>query len=74
MGHLRYYDPDSIKCFLEKYGFHVQNMQVYNAVPAGVFMLKRGTAFYRFLYTICNLIPPKIYPYFGSVLVICEKR
>lgn len=73
MGHLRYYDPDSIKSFLEKNNFKIQSIQVYNAVPGGVFMLKRGAELYQFMDKLCNFIPPKIYPYFGSILVICRK-
>jgi len=73
MGHLRYYDPNSIKEFLEKYNFKIQSIEVYNAVPAGVFMLKRGTKLYRFMDKLCNFIPPRIYPYFGSILVVCKK-
>ena len=73
MGHLRYYDPNSIKYFLENQGFHILNIDVYNAVPAGVFMLKRGTGIYRIMNWLCNIIPKRIYPYYGSILVTCRK-
>lgn len=73
MGHLRYYDPESIRKIFEKHGFHVESIKLYNAVPASVYMLKRGECLYRFMNNLCNLIPSKLYPYYGSILVVGSK-
>lgn len=73
MGHLRYYDPKSIKKIFEKHGFQVKSLTLYNAVPGGVYMLKRGERLYRLINKVCNLIPAKIYPYYGSILVVGSK-
>lgn len=74
MGHLRYYDPDSIKKFLQKHNFIVKSITTYNAVPAGVFLLKRGMRLYNIMDKICNKIPARLYPYYGAILVIAQKQ
>lgn len=75
MGHLRYYDPDSIQNFLKRHNFKIQSIQIFNSVPAGVFLLRGGGkhTLYKIADKICNFIPAKIYPYYGSILVICKK-
>lgn len=73
MGHLRYYDPNSIKKFLEHHGFCIKSVSIYNAVPGGVYMLKHGSGIYHFMDKVCGMIPAKLYPYYGSILVICQK-
>ena len=74
MGHLRYYDPNSVKTFLDKHGFEVLSIKAFNAVPAGVKMLKKRARFYKCISKVCNCIPPKMYPYYGSVVAIASKR
>lgn len=72
-GHLRYYDPEYLVKYLEKKKFKVKKIKVYNSVPFSSFFLN-----YKFLYNTLNflvkLVPSKIYPYFGEIIVVCEKN
>ncbi len=72
-GHLRYYNNDYLKKFLEKNNFKVVEINNYNSVPFASFLLK-----YQLLWKImdkfCNLIPSKYYPYFGEIIVLAKKK
>jgi SAM-dependent methyltransferase len=72
-GHLRYYDPSYLSKYFEKNGFLVKKIKVYNSVPFSSFFIKFKTVF-RALDFIVNIVPSKFYPYFGEVIIICEKK
>lgn len=71
-GHLRYYDEKFLKDYLEAEGFIVKHLKVFNSVPASAFFLRMPRLFSG-LKKICDIIPHKIYPYYGSVVAIAEK-
>jgi SAM-dependent methyltransferase len=71
-GHLRYYDPDYLSDYLEKFGFRVVKASVYNSVPYASKFIKYPLLF-KVLNLLVNLIPSKVYPYFGEIL-ICAKN
>jgi SAM-dependent methyltransferase len=72
-GHLRYYDPVYLSNYLEKRGLKIKKIKLYNSVPLGSFFLKYQIMF-NMLNSLVNLITPKLYPYFGEILVICKKN
>jgi len=68
-GHMRYYDPEYLSNYIKKFGFDILNLNVYNSVPFAAFFLKYNHLFF-FLDYLINLIPSKIYPYFGEILIL----
>lgn len=68
-GHLRYYDPPSLKLYLERAGFQVQRLAVRNSVPFSVFFL-RYPGLWRVLDRLAGLVPPRAYPYFGEIMAL----
>lgn len=71
-GHLRYYDPDYLRKYLEKFNLNIEKIAVYNSVPFSGFLLK-NKKIWRLFDFLCNLIPSKYYPYFGEIDVIARK-
>lgn len=72
LGHLRYYDDVYLKSYLPTFGYTVKSIKVYNSVPIASRALKHPRL-YRMLDKLCGAIPPRLYPYFGSVMAVCEK-
>lgn len=72
-GHLRYYDEDYLGKYLEKFGFHVVHKETFNSVPFASFFLKYKFC-YKILDNICKIIPHRLFPYYGAVMIIAEKR
>jgi SAM-dependent methyltransferase len=72
-GHLRYYDPTYLTKYLEKNGFRVKKIKVYNSVPFSSFFIKHRLV-YSVLDFLIGLIPPCIYPYFGEIIVIVKNE
>lgn len=71
-GHLRYYDPTYLKQYLEKFGFSVGLIRVYNSIPLASLFL-RIKILWRILDFIVNLIPTSFFPYFGEIIAIANK-
>ncbi len=71
-GHFRYYDPIYLRKYLEKEDLYVENLRVYNSVPYSSFFLNFKLLF-KLLNILVNIIPSKYYPYFGEIVVICER-
>lgn len=72
-GHLRYYDPGYFSRYLQRFGFRVVHSLAYNSVPLASLFLKIKPI-WKTINFLCNLIPPRLYPYFGEILVIAEKK
>lgn len=72
-GHVRYYDPEYLSNYIKKFGFDLLKINVYNSVPFASFFLKFPRLFF-FLDYLINFIPPKIYPYFGEILLLAKNR
>ena len=62
-GHLRYYDENYLRTYLEDRGFYIEYIQTFNSVP-----------FSSLLSMVCGVVPHIIYPYYGSVTAIAKKR
>jgi SAM-dependent methyltransferase len=71
-GHLRYYDPTYLSNYLEKNGFKVKKVKTYNSVPFGLKLLKYKTI-WKIIDHLINLVRSEKYPYFGEIIVVCEK-
>ncbi len=71
-GHLRYYDPDYLKFYLEQFGFKIKASKTYNSVPFASLFL-RFKPIWHLLNALVNLIPSKYYPYFGEIIIIAKK-
>jgi|GEM_PF-4979056 len=71
-GHLRYYDDIYMSKYLEKFGFEVMVIDVYNSVPFASHFL-RFPKIYNLLNIICGIIPPRMFPYFGSIMAFSKK-
>lgn len=72
-GHLRYYSEKYLVEYLKQKGFRIINSKTYKSVPAAEKLLKYK-ALYQILNKICSIIPEKLYPYYGSVVVIAQKN
>ena len=72
-GHLRYYDDNYLVNYLEQFGFKIDAINVYNSVPYSSQFLKYQKLF-RLMDNFCNAIPPKFFPYYGSVMAIACKQ
>jgi len=72
-GHLRYYDPIYLSEYLLKNGFKVKKIKAYNSVPFSSIFLKYKLI-WKTLNFLVNLIPSRLYPYFGEIIVVCEKN
>ena len=72
MGHLRYYDDKYMRLYIEKFGFEITALDVYNSVPYASKILKLPRL-YGFLDKIINAVPAGLYPYFGQVMVLARK-
>ena len=59
--------------YLEKKGFIVKKKLVINSVPFSSFFLNE-MKIWEILNFLVNLIPSRIYPYFGEILVIANNR
>lgn len=71
-GHLRYYDSKYLVNYFNRHGFYVEKIKVYNSVPfAGIFLKVRFI--WSLINILINLIPSRIYPYFGEIILICKK-
>lgn len=72
-GHLRYYDTDYLKKYFKDRAFEIVSCKVYNSVPFSGFASKYIN-FWKIMNRIVNIIPPKIYPYFGEIVIVVKKR
>lgn len=72
MGHLRYYDKKYLCGYLQKIGLSVKDSAIYNSVPYNSILTKYPPV-YKVLDKLCNIIPHKLWPYFGSILVVANK-
>jgi SAM-dependent methyltransferase len=70
-GHLRYYDQKYLSEYFEKFNFEIIKIKVFNSVPFASRFIKLPILF-KMLDFLVNLIPPKIYPYFGEILIITK--
>lgn len=72
-GHLRYYDETYLKKYLEGYGFCVEHIETFNSVPWASHFIKNKKLF-SMLSIVCDGIPHKLYPYYGSVAAVAYKK
>ena len=72
-GHLRYYDPNYLKSYLENNNFTVESVRTYNSVPFSSKLLRLPVLWKTFDF-ILNLIPTKLFPYFGEIIIVCHKK
>jgi len=72
LGHLRYYDENYLKRYLESYKYQVLHIETFNSVPFSSFFLKYPRLF-PILDMLCKRVPHNLYPYFGSVAAVAEK-
>jgi len=72
-GHLRYYDPDYLSNYIEKFGFEIIKIKIHNSVPWSSQLIK-VPFLHNLLDFLVNLIPSKIYPYFGEILVLAKNE
>ena len=72
MGHLRYYDDAYLRAYFPRFGFTILSTTVYNSVPLSSRLLKHPKA-YRVADKLLGVLPPQMYPYFGSVMTVCQK-
>jgi SAM-dependent methyltransferase len=72
-GHLRYYDPNYLKAYLEARGLSVEDIRVYNSMPFAHVFLKNAFA-WAVSNGFVNAFPPRFYPYFGSILAVATKK
>jgi SAM-dependent methyltransferase len=71
-GHLRYYQPHTIKEEAENVGFKVVSIEAQNSVIAGRYFNKYPS-FFKALFRLSNIIPHSLYPYFGEIVVHIKK-
>lgn len=71
-GHLRYYDDKYLQKYLENVGFKVKSLKLFRSVPGAIHLLQYERL-YKIISSLCNCIPYRIYPYFGSIMAIAEK-
>lgn len=71
-GHVRYYDPEYLRHYVERFGLSVTYVQTHNSVPfAGVWL--RWQRLWNALNLVASWVPSWWYPYFGEILLIAEK-
>ena len=68
-GHLRYYTVDRITEDLSEAGLNVKDLKLFNSLPFSTF-LARYEIIFRVFGLLVNVIPKRIYPWFGSILII----
>ena len=73
MGHLRYYDKKYLCDYLQKFNFSIKASEIYNSVPYNS-ILTKWPKIYTILDKLCNIIPHRLYPYFGSILVVATRE
>ena len=73
MGHLRYYDDKYLCNYLEQFGFDVKAVDVYNSVPFSSKFIKYPLL-YRMLDFSCSIMPSTLFPYFGSVMAVAQRK
>ena len=71
-GHLRYYDPRYLSEYVKRFGFEIVKLKTFNSVPLASKFIKYPNIFI-FLDFLLNLIPSKMYPYFGEIILVCKK-
>lgn len=72
-GHLRYYDPNYLVDYLKKFGLKTDRIKIDNSVPLSGLLLKIKPL-WKILNMLVNLIPSKMYPYFGEILIVVSKE
>lgn len=72
-GHLRYYDDNYLSSYIKKFDFTILKLITYNSVPWSSQLIKMPLL-YKFLDFLVNLIPSKIYPYFGEILILAKNE
>jgi SAM-dependent methyltransferase len=72
-GHLRYYDPKYLSNKLRDNGFQIKNIKTYNSIIFSGFFSKFNIL-WKIMDFLVNLIPAKLYPYFGEIIVIARKN
>lgn len=70
-GHLRYYDEEYLKSYLEGNGFKVVHVETFNSVPWSQKLI--NLPIFPILKSTCSIVPHSLWPYFGSVAAIAQK-
>ncbi len=68
-GHLRYYTRKKIGDILHKHELSIEKLELFNSVPLSTFLARYKTLLYL-LNSLVNIIPNRIYPWFGAI-VLC---
>lgn len=72
LGHLRYYDQEYLCKYLNGFGFKIKSVNTYNSVPLSSVFIKYPKLFKLFK-GLCDIIPHRLYPYYGSIMVVAGK-
>jgi len=72
-GHLRYYDPDYLQKYLQRFALQTVALRTYNSVPYASSLLQIQPL-WKTLDLLVHLLPPRYFPYYGEILIVVRKN